>query len=595
MSEPAYPLHVSKRQTRWLTIAALIVVAVALIHNSLYVVGSTAINPGLSGLGVVSSSAASGGYLEVIRVGPKGAMGQAGVRAGDRIRYDDPVDFLRSEFRPGEVVGFTVKRGDLTSHLEVTAPPAVQGRFYPEGMVSPLLSSLLACAGGLIALRSRRTSGVVLGASLAAITLMGTYLTLWENTPALAPALYVLYTLVMTAGPAGLFAFAVMIRREASGRPVSRPWIAGVWGYAGLQGISIIQQVVYGLTQADLPLIGDGFLPMVLLQCLGFVLTFAVLALGVREAKGEDRTRFGFLLLALGLIFAGGNGLGMLINLTSNDFSFRNPLYVASQVLMLGGGATLLYAMLRHRVIDLGFAVNRTLVYGVLSTLLLVVFWFLEWGFEEIIPAETREANVLISAGIALGIFLVFHHVRDWVEKAVEHTFFRSWRDNEARLRRFLKDAGYITKDVNLAAASVTEFRRFACGAPTALYMVEDDGARRQAGELPGAPARLSADAPALVRLRADREPMDSGPTAELGAALVLPMVQRSEVIGFFALGSKPSQETYRPDEVAALAEAAQKIGFDLRALELDRLERQVQALTARLEPRGGPLADARA
>jgi hypothetical protein len=45
-------------------------------------------------------------------------------------------------------------------------------------------------------------------------------------------------------------------------------------------------------------------------------------------------------------------------------------------------------------------------------------------------------------------------------------------------------------------------------------------------------------------------------------------------------IGAKPSGEDYRPDEQEALAAAAQRIGMDLHALEIDRLEAEVRRLT---------------
>ncbi len=58
-------------------------------------------------------------------------------------------------------------------------------------------------------------------------------------------------------------------------------------------------------------------------------------------------------------------------------------------------------------------------------------------------------------------------------------------------------------------------------------------------------------------------------------------MVQRNDLTGFFAIGVKPSGDGYRPDERAALAEAAQKIGFDLHALRIEKAEAEAAARTA--------------
>lgn len=190
-----------------------------------------------------------------------------------------------------------------------------------------------------------------------------------------------------------------------------------------------------------------------------------------------------------------------------------------------------------------------------------------------------REASILMSAGIAFGLFIVFHKVRDWVEKGVETLFFRAWRDNDARLGRFLKDAAYVTRAEALIQAALAEFARYTGGARIGVYRVDDDGrARLEAGD---GPLLVEADQPVLVRLRADREALHDDLSRTLDAVLVLPMILRTEVRGMVLIGVKPSGEDYRPDELEALASAAQRIGMDLHALEIDRLEAEVSRLTA--------------
>ena len=288
-------------------------------------------------------------------------------------------------------------------------------------------------------------------------------------------------------------------------------------------------------------------------------------------ATRAERTRSGLLFNALAMLFRAGNGTGLLSTLTANAMSLNNPVAVSGHVFMAGGIAAFLYASLRHKVIDLGFAVNRTLVFGALSTALLFAFFFLEWGAEQIIPADMREASLLASAGIAFVLFLIFHKVRDWVEKGVETLFFRQWRNKETELRRFMRQAAFVTRAEMLRASAVAAFSRFADGADVALYRREGDVYVRAEGAVPGLDAKLDPDTAALVRLRAQLEPLEDDLPG--GATLLLPLIQRKDVTGFFAFGPKPAGELYRPDEREALAEAAARVGLDLHALRVEALE----------------------
>ncbi len=85
-------------------------------------------------------------------------------------------------------------------------------------------------------------------------------------------------------------------------------------------------------------------------------------------------------------------------------------------------------------------------------------------------PHEYAEANAFISAGVALCIFLVFHRIRDVVEHVIEGIFFYKWRQNEARLNRFVRKAAHITQPEALMTAAVEEFVRFSGGAQVVLY-----------------------------------------------------------------------------------------------------------------------------
>ncbi|MEI9903637.1 MAG: hypothetical protein WDN06_06370 [Asticcacaulis sp.] len=307
------------------------------------------------------------------------------------------------------------------------------------------------------------------------------------------------------------------------------------------------------------------------LSDLGFLLTAAILFSGWRRSEGESRTRYGFMLVAIVLTIM-LEVIGTSINMTGNDWSLKNPQVAALIVCGISGPLVFAYAVLRHRVIDLGFAVNRTLVYGVVSFVVLLLFGLAEWGIEKVIPHAYAEANQFISAGIALCIFLVFHRMRDFIEHHVEKLFFRHWHEKEAALKTFVREAGFMLKSAPLIAAFIPALRAFSDGADTALYLADEAGGfRRTAGGLAGVPEMLDDDDPFMVTLRADRAA--ARPKGASVIALALPMIHRTEVTGVVLMGGKQSGFDYRPDEKELLAWAAHQIGLDLHALKIERLE----------------------
>ena len=247
----------------------------------------------------------------------------------------------------------------------------------------------------------------------------------------------------------------------------------------------------------------------------------------------------------------------------------------------------LAYAVLRHKLFDLGFAVNRTLVFGAIGVLLLVSFALIEWAIKQAIPKVWYGGSVYISAGIAVGLYLTFNRIHHRVEHAIERVFFRKWQVNEAALKRFVAAAAHVEKPEALAGQFESELTRFSGGAGATLYTRSGGGAYASAtGDT------IDADDPALAALRAEQGPVV--PTevhSSLPAALALPMMHQAALAGFVLLGPKPTGEDYRPDEVEVLGWATQQVGLDMqairvRALELTNIRQaaQIQSLTGIVE-----------
>lgn len=559
----------------WLKALALLLAAMVMTHGATYAVLAV---PGESGR--VWSEAGEAfdlipritrpGYLEVRRVPTDGQLAAAGVRPGDSLRFEHPWDVYRTNLPPETRFNLTILRDGRTIPTAFVTGPSGPRGWRAERLLSSFTCLFMALAGVVIALRARAGAGVLLGASLMAMAHLGSYPFGWENELVRYFHIPTLWGAIMSLAPVGVFGFALIQRARATGRTISRTWKGVFRVYVAVAAADFLNASYASLAIATPPL-PISVVATILITWLGYFLALGVLIRGAVETAGEDRTRFGFLAAALGFYFGGTTFTGLIINLTGNDFSFNNPVALAGQVLAWLGVVIFLYAALRHRVVDLGFAVNRTLVFGALSTTLLFAFFFAEWGAEQIIPADMREASLLASAGIAFALFLVFHKVRDWVEKGVETLFFRQWRNRETELRRFVRQAAFVTRPEALRAATIEAFARFSDGAAVARYRREGEVYGRAEGEVPGLADSLDPDTPALVRMRAELAPAEEDLPA--GAALILPLVQRKDLTGFIVLGPKPSGELYRPDEREILVDSAARIGLDLHALRVEALE----------------------
>ena len=127
------------------------------------------------------------------------------------------------------------------------------------------------------------------------------------------------------------------------------------------------------------------------------------------------------LIAALALAFGPVVGFTTLVVLSTNfRYDPRSAPLLTYWIMQTLGGLLFAYGIFRHKVLDLGFVINRTLIYAIISTGLLVTFGLIEWGSERLLPHESLEASAVVNAAVALTIFLVFHRIRDAVEHMVE-------------------------------------------------------------------------------------------------------------------------------------------------------------------------------
>lgn len=536
-------------------------------------IGSTL--PGGS-LGLGGFEFAGQGYVRVGVVEPGGPMAKAGVVPGDKLRFDRRYDYTRRK-QVGEPVGFTLEHAGRTTHLQVVTATRLVGA---EGRAVRLMGLFYGSATGIGALfgafiiwRSRRqATAMLLGMAVLEYGLIDATPQLWLSGPRLYPWFLLLGVAGLAAIPSLFYAFAVSFYRDCVGP--GKPWERlAFWAYVLAMAAVWAIHSASSLMAVDLPLVGDGDGLGLLISSVGFAICLVYLVLGWRRSSAAVQQRYSILLAATTAIILAqaSDYLSISPNATISPAHFVTNIVLTAVIAY----PLFTYAILRNKVFDLGFAVNRTLVYGVVSAVLLAAFGLIEWLVEHFVPIQGREKNALVDAAIALGVFLVFHRVRDVVEHGVEGLFFRSWQKAEAALRRFVREAAFVRSPETLGRAFASALSRFADDAPAAVYLVDQDGRPRlTAGVLASMPETLDPDDPALVALRAEPKPLDpAGAGSALPAALIAPMVNRNEVFGMVLLGPKPSGLAYRPDETELIGWATRQVGLDLHALKVEQLE----------------------
>ncbi|WP_309621458.1 hypothetical protein [Novosphingobium sp.] len=574
---------------RWQQVL-LIALLVVLIGNRLTaMVDMAAYRSGLLGQVALNSGRAipdpnaPAGFGRMVEVDPNGPVAKAGIRNGDFVRTYLPYYY---QIRPkvGDSTNFTLDRNGVRSEHQIVVEPLpighVQARNNGLRLANVLAVIISILVGCFILWRGwGNPAAMLLGMALAAIGRGGSNQPPWATDLGLAAPMWWLL-IVFNALVVLLIPFAMrMFEQQAGSLPrwhwrLFTTWL--VWCFVSLHIYGWDRfWLTYYLNWAG----GAGY-PS-LLMSISIAVAIAYLVAGWRKGSAAERNRITLIVFALSAyLFA-----TVLVSLDAmrtgtivGGESSASLIYFNAAMQGVVAPGLLAYAVLRHKLFDLGFAVNRTLVFGSISLILLVGFALIEWAVDHLVPKSWHEASAFYSAGIAVGLFLLFHRIRDAVEHVIERLFFRSWHQNEAALKRLVAAAAHVEKPEALAGNFAAELGRFTGGADVALYART---AEENYADASG--ATIDADDPALAAMRAEQGavvPVELGSSIE--AALALPMMHQAALAGFVLLGPKPTGEDYRPDEIEVLGWATQQVGLDLQAIRVRELEQSVIKLEAR-------------
>ncbi len=166
------------------------------------------------------------------------------------------------------------------------------------------------------------------------------------------------------------------------------------------------------------------------------------------------------------------------------------------------------YAILRHRMLDIAFVVNRALVFGIISALVVAAFSLLEFLLGKYLTSLGHVQSALLEALLALGIGVSLARIHERVNHIVDTVFFRERHRAEAALHRLSREASYVDDPAVLAERIVVGVDRHAGASGTALYLQDGNNSFRQRlTTLAGAPTTLERNDAAIVRMRASGEP----------------------------------------------------------------------------------------
>jgi membrane-associated protease RseP (regulator of RpoE activity) len=302
-----------------------------------------------------------------------------------------------------------------------------------------------------------------------------------------------------------------------------------------------------------------------------------------RAASGEDRDRLRWVAIGLGSFLVSY----ALYWIAQNVASVPGELSTWAQFLNLLP-LTVLYAVVRHRVIDVRLAGGRAIAYAVLSAVPVAAFSLIDWALSNQL-AQTRFAVfVEVCVSIAFGFWVNSSQRR--IDNLIETLFFHARRVAEERLRGVARRIAHVTERAPLDETLVREpFEALGLTSSALFRLIDGTWARvADRGWPDDVLAVIDPNDDLVLEIVATRAPVDvqkigwghgrlAGP---LRPAVAYPILVRQEPVGLLLLGTKRDGERFD-----ALEHSSLQVLVDSAAATYDHLEAMEQrSLAAELQ-----------
>ena len=302
-------------------------------------------------------------------------------------------------------------------------------------------------------------------------------------------------------------------------------------------------------------------------QVLFVVVAFAALIAAFALTKGSDRQRIVPVLIAFGVFVATATmqNVYQVLYTHITGIAIINGL---TTVAMLALAFAVAQGVVRHRVFDVSFAISRTVVYTVLTSLIVGVFVLIDFVSSKVL--EHLQIAIVLEAATALAFGIWLNALHSRIDRFVDRVLFRRRHLAQARLERagntvtHSESATFIDEILTLEACDALEL------ASAGLFR-RDGGAefvRVQAqGWGENDVAVLTRDDHLVISLLAELQSLDiphiRWPRSDIPAGLAqpllaVPIVLRHELLGIVLYGGHVGGEAIDPDEGRTLINLAQ-------------------------------------
>jgi PAS domain S-box-containing protein len=255
-------------------------------------------------------------------------------------------------------------------------------------------------------------------------------------------------------------------------------------------------------------------------------------------------------------------------------------------------------SMSHHALMSVDLWVNRVMVYGALTGILVGLFLVISRALVQVVALD-REWVGALTVGL---IALVTPSLHEVIQEGVNRVFFKRWLSAQALFRDVSTELSTTLETDDLARILVSELPQRLRVTQAALFLQQPDGDLKAVDDISGWP--IPPDHPLLQELAEVRSPLILSQAKSLSPLLralrdesweiILPLRSGEALVGLYLLGVHLSGRFYGRSEVETLALLGERIGLTLENARLyEEIERYSENLERLVRQRTQDLRDA--
>ncbi len=239
--------------------------------------------------------------------------------------------------------------------------------------------------------------------------------------------------LLAFGGPLSLSIAPFLLMLFPTGRLPSRRWRYLAWPAATSGAVVVLLNLLFDSPDQSGGMISIVTIVVVSMIFMAIVLSAFSLVVRYRRASGLERQQLKWVALAAALVGISSVGQLLWLELLLGE-AFFNLLGTATITCLY---AAIGIAILRHRLYDTDVIINRALVYGSLTVMLVGIYLGAVISLQYALRAVTGQESQIAIVASTLAIAALFNPLRRRIQEVVDRRFYRNKYDAAKTLEEF--------------------------------------------------------------------------------------------------------------------------------------------------------------